>query len=144
MSRYILMDTGPLVASINRRDTFHSWSRELFGCLRPPLLTCDAVLAEACFLLQGTHGGTAAVLELVNRGIILPEFRLVDHIPSIATLMGKYADVPMALADACLVRMSETHDDCEIATLDSDFQAYRRNGRHTIPLIMPPRGALPG
>ena len=132
------MDTGPLVAFLNRRDSFHPWARDLFARLHPPLLSCEAVLAEACFLLQGTHGGTAAVLELVNRGILVPQFSLADHLPSVASLMKKYADLPMSLADACLVRMTEIHDICEVASLDSDFLVYRRNGRQRIPVNMPP------
>ena len=71
MRRRILIDTGPLVASINRRDKFHVWARERFGEISPPVLTCEAVLAEACFLLQETSGGSAAVLELVDRGVLL-------------------------------------------------------------------------
>lgn len=135
MSRAVLADTGPIVAYLNRRDRSHRWAVELFGRLRPPLFTCEAVLAEACFLLQTIKGGEAAVLALVKRGVLVPEFRVIDHVSSVAALMAKYADVPMALADACLVRMSELYDDCEIATLDSDFVVYRRHGRQTIPLI---------
>ena len=51
--------------------------------------------------------------------------------------MHRYADVPMALADACLVRMSELHRDCRILTLDADFKFYRRFNRQVIPLICP-------
>lgn len=137
MSRVLLLDTGPLVAAINRRDRFHLWAREFFGRMKAPVLTCEAVVAEACFLLQGAHGGTNAVLAFVQRGVLLPEFSLMEHTVSIAALMDKYADVPMALADACLVRMSELHDDCEVATLDSNFLIYRRKGRQHIPLTMP-------
>lgn len=137
MSRVLLLDTGPLVAAINGRDRFHIWARELLGNIKPPIFTCEAVLAEACFLLQRTHGGSAAVLEFVRRGVLLPQFSLTEHAASITKLMNKYTDVPMALADACLVRMSELHDDCKVASFDSDFLIYRRNGRNTIPLTMP-------
>ncbi|MCK5804463.1 MAG: PIN domain-containing protein [Lentisphaeria bacterium] len=139
MMQHTLMDTGPLVACINRRDKHHLWARDLLGQLCPPILTCDAVLAEACFLLRGMHGGNAALLELVRRGVLQPEFHLIEHVSSVATLMDKYANVPMALADACLVRMSEIYDNSRVITLDSDFHVYRRNGRQAIPLCMPPQ-----
>jgi predicted nucleic acid-binding protein len=51
--------------------------------------------------------------------------------------MQRYADTPMSLADACLVRLTELLADCRLFTLDSDFEHYRRNGRQTIPLLRP-------
>ncbi len=137
MTRHVLIDTGPVVAGLNRRDEHHAWARALLERTRPPLFTCEAVLAEACFLLRDTGGGSAGVMEMVNRGVLQPAFRLRDHVSSVAGLMEKYADVPMSLADACLVRMSELYDDCTLATCDGDFCIYRRNGRRRIPVAMP-------
>ena len=138
MRRRILIDTGPLVACINRRDKFHSWARERLGEISPPMLTCEAVLAEACFLLQDTSGGTTAVLDLVERGGLLVDFQVSTYIKSIRILTGKYSGVPMSLADACLVKMTELHDDSTVMTLDGDFLIYRRHGRQTISVLMPP------
>lgn len=135
--QHVLIDTGPLVAAMNRRDKHHEWAYSLLARLPPPLLTCEAVLAEACFLLQSVHKGDVALLAMIQRGVLQPEFRLGEHASSIARLMAKYEDVPMSLADACLVRMSELYDDCQVATCDGDFHIYRRNGRRTIPLLAP-------
>jgi len=137
MTGPVLLDTGPLVAALNRRDRFHPWARSMLGVIRPPLHTCEAVLAEACFLLRGGQGGADAVLALVERGILAVEFPVSEHTASIRRLMGKYRDVPMSLADACLVRMSELHDGATLWTLDNDFRVYRRHRRQTIPLLMP-------
>ena len=52
--------------------------------------------------------------------------------------MLRYANVPMSVADACLVRMSELVADCTVFTLDGDFRVYRRNKRQKIPVLMPP------
>jgi len=52
-------------------------------------------------------------------------------------LIQKYADVPMSLADACLVRMTETLADPIVLTTDADFRIYRRHSRHVVPCVMP-------
>jgi predicted nucleic acid-binding protein len=65
------------------------------------------------------------------------DFVLGDARADVARLMRKYADRPMSLADACLVRMTELADRCQVLTTDSDFLHYRRKGRHKIPLMAP-------
>lgn len=135
--RHALVDTGPLVALLNRRDQHHAWALEAFSSLQAPACTCDAVLSEACFLVRRLPGGPDAVLELVERGAIIPGFALSTELSAVRALMKRYRDVPMSLADACLVRMSEDQDDPVVLTLDHDFQIYRRRGRRTIPLIAP-------
>ncbi len=137
MKPVVLLDTGPLVAAINRRDKHHAWARLQLAELSPPLLSCEAVLAEACFLLRAAPGGADAVLELVRRGVIEVSFHAGDHVAPIARLMKKYADMPMSFADACLVRMSEIHADSSTFTIDKDFRQYRRHGRQVIPLLVP-------
>jgi len=138
VSRRVLLDTSPLVAFFNRRDRHHDWAVEQWGRLEPPLLTCEAILSEAAFLL-GREGTGAPVLELVARGLVETPFRLQDETSSVARLMARYEDVPMSLADACLVRMSEQLADSQVLTLDRHFTIYRRHGRRTIPTIMPTR-----
>jgi predicted nucleic acid-binding protein len=141
---HVLMDTGPLVASLNRRDRYHRWAKTRLSELEPPISTCEPVLAEACFLLRDTPGGAAAVLALVERGVLRVDFQVTPHARSLATLMTKYADVPMSLADACLVRMTELDGSRAVMTMDGDFLVYRRHGRQVIPVMMPPELAAPG
>jgi len=76
-------------------------------------------------------------MELVRRGIVVVGFHLEDHATPVAKLLGKYASVPMSLADACLVRMSECYADSAVMTLDSHFRLYRRHGRLAISVLMP-------
>ncbi len=109
--------------------------------IEPPMFTCDAVLSEACFLLQDTGGGPDAVLELVARGIVRSDFQAAAEIDSLRALMKKFANVPMSLADACLVRMTELDQESVVLTLDSDFAIYRRNRRQIVPTISPKKGA---
>ena len=142
----IILDTGPLVALLNRGDTYHHWAVEQWSCAKPPLLTCESVIAEACFLVRTFPGGEAAVLNLVARGVVEVPFVLSEQAHDVARLLKKYCNVPMSLADACLVRMSEQHAHSVILTLDSDFAIYRRNGREIIPLLTPGQftGTPPG
>jgi len=137
----VLVDTGPLVACFIRKDSFHAWSRAQLARIAPPLLTCEAVLAEACFLVRHCPGGSETILELLRREIVRVAFHIEDHADAVRKLMARYANVPMSLADACLVRMAELKPDATLLTLDSDFRIYRRHGRHALSLIMP--GTVP-
>lgn len=58
------VDTGPLVALLNARDSFHAWAKETLGSIAPPLQTCESVISEACFLVRHLRGGPDAVLAL--------------------------------------------------------------------------------
>lgn len=135
----VLLDTGPLVALLNRRDVRHSWAREVLGTVAPPVFTCEAVVSEACFLMNRVAGGQNAVLELIANDIVRVDFRLSAEVDSLRALMKKYAATPMSLADACLVRMTELETDSVVVTLDGDFRVYRRHRRQVIPAIFPAR-----
>jgi len=74
---------------------------------------------------------------LLERGIIATGFALDQHLVETNSLIRRYKDIPMSFADACLVRMSELHNDAVIFTADRDFETYRKNGRQTIPLVAP-------
>jgi predicted nucleic acid-binding protein len=133
----VLLDTGPLVAFLNRRDEHHAWARREFALLHPPLLTCEAVMAEACWLLRDLPGDPGAALELVVRGVVKTPFRLEHDVAAVRRAMARYEDLPMSLADACLVRMAELHDHAEVLTLDHHFRIYRLPNRRAIPVRMP-------
>jgi len=137
MREKIILDTGPLVAYLNRNDQYHQWAVDEMGRIEPALLTCEAVLSEACFLLRRYRGASGAVMELLERNLVVPAFRLADEITHVQRLMRKYEDVPMALADACLVRMSELVPDASVMTFDAGFKIYRRNRRQVVPILSP-------
>jgi predicted nucleic acid-binding protein len=132
-----LVDTGALVALLDRSDALHGWAVEVFRTLRPPLLTCEAVLAEAWHLLGDAPPSREALARLHRDGIIRVAFDFETEASAVWRLLGKYGDMPMDYADACLVRMSEIHASPQVWTVDSDFLAYRRNGRQAIPLVYP-------
>lgn len=133
----LLCDTGPLAAFFNRRDQCHAWATQQFDRLFQPLLTCEAVVSETVFLLQDDGLSTEPVFEAIERGKLVVQFSAEEHWPDLRRLVRKYADLPMSLADACLVRMSEVADKCQVFTTDRHFRVYRRHGRHLIPLLAP-------
>lgn len=137
MSQQILLDTGPLVAFINPRDNFHDWVVAEWAKVSLPLLTCEAVITETCFLLRNVYRGTEEALNLLDTEIIHIPFCLNDEVTVIRQLLTRYQSVPMSLADACLVRMAELYSDCSVLTLDSDFNIYRKNRDQPIPITMP-------
>lgn len=137
MTAQTILDTGPLVAFLNASDSHHEWACAQWGRLKPPLLTCETVLAEACFLLRARGHDQAVVVDMVARGALRPEFSLTNEADAIRRLMRRYADMGASLADICLVRMSELYSNCKVLTIDSDFLIYRRDGRRAIPLIAP-------
>lgn len=137
MTRRCIVDAGPLVAFLSVRDHYHSWAKGAFATVTPPALTCEAALAEAWHLLSGTGNGQLALLELIAMGTVVPEFALKTEQAAVRRLVSRYRDRPMSLADACLVRMAELHDDAAVITVDRDFAVYRKHGRQAIPLVSP-------
>jgi predicted nucleic acid-binding protein len=136
--KVVLADTGPIVAYLNGRDRHHAWSVGVLRELRPPLLTCESVLSEAAYLLRSLGGGDR-VMDLVCRGVLDVAFDLKAEATAVTRLLRRYGSLPMDLADACLVRMSELHADATVVTVDSEFRdVYRRNGRQVIPTLLPP------
>lgn len=137
MDRDVIVDTGPLVAFLNSRDTWHEWAVARLSEIESPLETCEAVLTEAAFLLRADPRGPDALLEMLERGLLSCRFELNEEAEHVRRLMKRYADTPMSLADACLVRLTEQRRQAKVLTLDSDFRRYRRLGRQVIPLIAP-------
>lgn len=135
MAANALVDAGFLVALLSRRDTHHSWAATQSARHSPPWKTCESALSEA-FHLLGPRGH-ANLAEVLRRGAVITSFDLVDELHRTLDLMLKYSDVPMSLADACLVRMSEMLGDTIVLTTDSDFRLYRRHSRQVIPCETP-------
>jgi predicted nucleic acid-binding protein len=104
-----------------------------------PMWTCEAVLSEAVFVLQSEDLAIDPILRLLERGIVRVNFSMEANRPDVFRLLRKYADQPMSVADACLVRMSELSQNSRVFTTDRDFVVYRRSGRGVIPVLAPSR-----
>jgi len=133
----VIIDTGPIVAFLVKEETHHGWVTEQFQRLSAPFLSCEAVLTEAFFLVRKLRHGTESFFTLLNSGLLDIDFSIIDEGPALERLVQRYANVPMSLADACLVRLAKLHPRALVFTLDQDFRIYRREGRQPIPLLMP-------
>jgi predicted nucleic acid-binding protein len=130
-----IADTGFLVAFANRNDEHHRWAVDVAAQIDEPLLTCEAVLAEAAFHLQSVP----IVLAMIAEGLVTVSFAANEHLPQLAVLAKRYQDRSPDLADLCIVRMSELYPQYPVITVDrDDFRIYRRNKREMIPLVCPP------
>ena len=133
----VILDAGPLVAYFDASEEHHAWCVRQYESLQPPQLSCEAAMAEAVYLVESRGGDSTRIFEFLQNGLIQLPFRLEAEIQAVVTLRRRYANVPMSLADACLLRLSEAHVNARVFTLDRDFKIYRRHGRQVIPLIFP-------
>jgi predicted nucleic acid-binding protein len=132
----VLMDTGPLVAYFCASEARHSWAVQQFASLSLPIVTCEPVLTESTFLLARYRVPAWRLLEKLEDGAFRIGLRLETEAGALQALMSRYRNIPMSLADACLVRLAEMHA-LPICTLDSDFTIYRTRRRRQLELITP-------
>jgi predicted nucleic acid-binding protein len=131
-----LLDTGVIVALLDRDERHHVPCVETVSDLIGPLVTCEAVVAQACYLLRGTPGAPEAIIKNVANGVFQTPMRLTDQASAVEKLLRKYHDVPMALADACLVDLADQMDTGQLLTLDHDFEIYRWRSRRKFELLI--------
>lgn len=132
----VIMDAGPLVAWFCIKDSHHAWAERAFDALPAGALVCEAVLAEACHLVAKDGLPPASVLRLVEQND-LTLVLLVGETAHVRALMERYADTPMDLADACVVRLTELHPDASVCTTDGHFKFFRQHQCENIPLLAP-------
>ncbi len=138
MARRCFIDAGPLVAFFVRRDQHHAWAVSHFKAESAPFATCEAVLAEAEHILERFESDASEKLRsFLETGVVEITFSLHEQLAAVLKLQRRYADVPMVLADACLLRMAEMDEGASIFTTDNHFRIYRKSNRKVIPLIFP-------
>jgi predicted nucleic acid-binding protein len=131
----VILDSSALVALLDPRDQHHGWARVAVTNLPLPWLTCEAVVVEAFFLLAPPEA--ARLARLLRDGRLRVSYTFREEVERVLDFKDKYADVPMSLADACLVRMTETLPAPLIVTTDAHFKIYRRHSRQLLPCLMP-------
>jgi len=135
-----LVDTGALLALLDRDDRWHQPCVDAFASLRLPLATSAAVLAELFHLVGDNPREVAAAWRLVRSGAVAVVPIADPDLPPIETLMVRYADRPMDFADATLVHLARRESLKTVFTIDhDDFETYRIGGRRKF-RVVPQRG----
>lgn len=137
MKSQVIIDTGPLVSLLNRNDSAHAWVVQQLRDIQPPMLTCESVLAEATYLTRQMPGARTALIEMLSEGFLSIGMAVADHCGALLAMICRYGDVPMSLADACMVRLAEIYPQSPVLTLDRDFLMYCKNGRQVIAVLSP-------
>ncbi|MEM1114881.1 MAG: PIN domain-containing protein [Bacteroidota bacterium] len=129
-----LLDTGPIIAVLDRGDQWHAWARTAVSALDAPVLTCEPVVTEAWFLARRGGGDPARVLDLLAAldVQVVPAWR-----PRTDALLRRYAD-RVSVADASLLALAEEADGRVVVTTDrDDFAVYRIHRRRMVPALVP-------
>ena len=132
----VIADTGVLVALIDPDMQAHDWVCRQITTLPVPFLTSEAVLTEAAFVLSRDGFDADELFALAESGTLTVGLEFNQERQRLRELIRTYRNVPMSLADATLVRLSELHRDSRVFTLDTDFRIYRRHGNKVIPVLM--------
>ena len=123
--RPVLLDTGVIVALLDRSESFHKTCARTVREVEAPLVTCEAVITESCYLLRNLSGAPEAVIENIAAGIFQVPFQLSRDTAGVKQVLRKYKDRKIDLADACLIRLADQFGTADILTLDQDFAIYR-------------------
>jgi predicted nucleic acid-binding protein len=134
----VLLDTGVIVALLDRSERYYVPCVEYLETLTAPLVTCEAVIAESCYLLRRVPGAAEAILENVASGIFQIPFALSRSASEVEQIIRKYQDRQVDLADACLIHLAGEFSTGEILTLDRDFEVYRWGRNKRFELLIPP------
>jgi len=121
----VLLDTGFIVALLDRSESFHKTCARTVREVQAPLVTCEAVITESCYLLRNLSGASEAVIENIAAGIFQIPFQLSRDTAGVKQVLRKYKDRTIDLADACLIRLADQFGTADILTLDQDFAIYR-------------------
>jgi predicted nucleic acid-binding protein len=132
----VLLDAGAIVALLDRSEKFHQACAAAIRQLEAPLITCEAVLAETCYLLRNLPGASEAVIENVAAGIFQVPFQLSREALAVKQVLRKYRDRKIDLADACLICLAEEFGTADILTLDKDFEVYRWTRRKPFRILL--------
>ena len=132
-----LVDTGVIVALLDRSERCHARCVTLMKDLDRPLVTCEAVIAESCYLLRALPGAAETILENVERGVFQIPFQLTRAAATVHNILRKYRDLAPDFADACLIQLADELDTGDILTLDGDFQSYRWRRNRPFNLLVP-------
>lgn len=135
----VLVDTGAVVALVNRADRNHSAATDWFASYRGSLLTTEAVITETAYVLAASRAHQQAALlwfERARAAGLLQVDPVVDY-AALDAIIGRYCRLPCDYADATLIALAEQTGVTVIATIDQrDFSVYRVRGRKRFRIVL--------
>jgi len=135
MAANCLVDTGAIIAYLDRRDEWHELCRDAFAQLHVPLLTSTAALTEL-FHISKRRLEEGVVWTFLRSGVIVVGTISTDDFPHLHALMSRYAYRPMDFTDATLVLLAQRESITRIFTVDhADFETYRVSGRRRFTIV---------
>jgi predicted nucleic acid-binding protein len=138
MGANALLDTGAILAILDRTDRWHHACVDAFRQLRLPLLTSEAVLTELFHLVGDTRREMEAAWKFVRSGAVTLGTIEVAELPQLHALMSRYWDCPMDFADATLVHLAKRESLSTVLTVDhADFATYRIEGKRRFRILPP-------
>ena len=136
MRSRILVDTGPLIAILSRRDQYHQSCVAAFQQLPPPLFPCWPVLTEAIWLLRHYPAAIERMLAGFDSGLYCLLTLDEASVPWVAKFLDRYRKIGAQAADACLMYLAERESIETILTLDrKDFSVYRLRGNRSVRIL---------
>ena len=137
-----LVDTGAIIAYLDKDDEWHSVCAEAFKYVNLPLLTSDAVLTEVFHFLGPRSRKLDTAINFIRSGVLTIGTIGDNDLPNLMRLIKQYRDCPMDFADATLVHLAERESLNTILTVDfSDFETYRIEGRKRFRILPTSRPA---
>lgn len=127
-----IVDSGFIVALLDRRDSLHGWAEKTARQARGPWLTCEACIAEICHLLRRlAPAAHLDVYALIEQGSLRSQHLLPEQLASVRAEVARYRGRAVDFADACLMVLSDAAPQLPIVTVDgTDFAVYLRGRSH--------------
>jgi uncharacterized protein len=133
----VLLDTGVIVALFDRSERRNAECVAAINSTGAPLITCEAVIAESCYLLRDFRGAAERIMENIASGAFQIGLQLSRNAAAIRRILRQYRDRKIDFADACLIHLANELRTGEILTLDSDFEIYRWSGNRRFDPLIP-------
>ena len=133
----ILIDTGVIFALLDQDESRHGVCVHALEEIFRPIVTCEAVISESCYLLRRRPKVIGALLTNIASGLFQVPFQLSRSAAQVEAIHRKYRDTPADFADACLIAMADELDTGDILTLDSDFKHYRWRRTRAFNMLIP-------
>ncbi len=137
MAKTVYIDTGPVIAILNKRDEHHLWATDKTSQIENDLVTTSIIIAEAFYILKKLPKGIEGLFQIIEEGFIKVEESYPKNMVFIHELVLKYDDIDASIGDISLLSIIDDPKHSKVFTLDYDFHIYRDKKGKPLDLISP-------